>query len=43
MEQVRLNRRDNVRAINGAASDERKKLTSVLAGSVDMGTNSIVP
>ncbi|MEV8353967.1 FkbM family methyltransferase [Streptomyces niveus] len=43
LEQVRLNRRDNVRAVNEAVSDERKKLTFVLASSANMGANSIVP
>ncbi|MFD4767010.1 FkbM family methyltransferase [Streptomyces niveus] len=43
LEQVRLNRRGNVRAINGAVADERKKLTFVLASSANMGANSIVP
>ncbi|MFD4697780.1 FkbM family methyltransferase [Streptomyces niveus] len=41
--QVRLNRRDNVRAVNGAVSDERKTLTFVLASSANMGANSILP
>ncbi|WP_329077553.1 FkbM family methyltransferase [Streptomyces niveus] len=43
LEQVRLNRRDNVRAVNGAVSDERRTLTFVLASSANMGANSIVP
>lgn len=43
LEQVRLNRRDNVRAVNGAVSDELKNLTFVLASSANMGANSIVP
>ncbi|MFI6695922.1 FkbM family methyltransferase [Streptomyces sp. NPDC050433] len=43
LEQVRLNRRDNVRAVKGAVSDERKNLTFVLASSANMGANSIVP
>ncbi|MFD4118445.1 FkbM family methyltransferase [Streptomyces niveus] len=41
--QVRLNRRDNVRAVNGAVSDKRRTLTFVLASSTNMGANSIVP
>lgn len=41
--QVRLNRRDNVRAVNAAVADERKELTFVLASSANMGANSIVP
>ncbi|TFI30671.1 FkbM family methyltransferase [Streptomyces sp. 4R-3d] len=40
---VRLNKCDNVRAINGAVADEWKKLTFVLASSANMGANSIVP
>ncbi|MEV8404263.1 FkbM family methyltransferase [Streptomyces niveus] len=43
LDQVRLNRRDNIRAVNGAVSDERKTLTFVLASSANMGANSIVP
>lgn len=43
LEQVQLNRRDNVRAVNGAASDDRRILTFVLASSANMGANSIVP
>ncbi|MEW1793473.1 FkbM family methyltransferase [Streptomyces niveus] len=43
LKQVRLNRRDNVRAVNAAVSDERKKLTFVLASSANMGANSVVP
>ncbi|MEU0528045.1 FkbM family methyltransferase [Streptomyces niveus] len=43
LEQVRLNRRDNVRAVNRAVSDERRTLTFVLASSSNMGANSIVP
>ncbi|MFE5840395.1 FkbM family methyltransferase [Streptomyces niveus] len=43
LEQVRLNRRGNVRAVNGAVSDERRTLTFVLASSANMGANSIVP
>ncbi|MFE3119209.1 FkbM family methyltransferase [Streptomyces niveus] len=40
---VRLNGYENVRAVNGAVSDERKNLTFVLASSSNMGANSIVP
>ncbi|MFB8438117.1 FkbM family methyltransferase [Streptomyces niveus] len=43
LDQVRLNRRDNIHAVNGAVSDERKTLTFVLASSANMGANSIVP
>ncbi|MEV8419967.1 FkbM family methyltransferase [Streptomyces niveus] len=43
LEQVRLNRRDNVRAVNGAVSDGQRTLTFVLASSSNMGANSIVP
>ncbi|MFI6084606.1 FkbM family methyltransferase [Streptomyces sp. NPDC051217] len=42
-QQVRLNDCSNVRAVNGAVSDERKMLTFVLASSANMGANSIVP
>lgn len=42
-QQVRLNNCGNVRAVNGAVSDERKMLTFVLASSANMGANSIVP
>ncbi|WP_405849185.1 FkbM family methyltransferase [Streptomyces niveus] len=42
-QQVRLNNCGNVRALNGAVSDERKMLTFVLASSANMGANSIVP
>lgn len=41
--QVRLNRCGNVRAVNAAVADERKRLTFVLASSANMGANSIVP
>ncbi|MFJ5225323.1 FkbM family methyltransferase [Streptomyces sp. NPDC088400] len=40
---VRLNGCRNVRAVNAAVSDSRKKLTFVLASSANMGANSIVP
>ncbi|MFE6026179.1 FkbM family methyltransferase [Streptomyces niveus] len=43
LQHVRLNQCGNVRAINGAVSDERKELTFVLASSANMGANSIVP
>lgn len=43
LQQVKLNDLGNVRAINGAVSDERKTLTFVLASSANMGANSIVP
>ncbi|MFC9601976.1 FkbM family methyltransferase [Streptomyces niveus] len=42
-QQVRLNNCGNVRAVNGAVSDERRMLTFVLASSANMGANSIVP
>ncbi|MFC8829364.1 FkbM family methyltransferase [Streptomyces sp. NPDC057137] len=42
-QEVRLNNWGNVRAVNGAVSDERKMLTFVLASSANMGANSIVP
>ncbi|MFE0172540.1 FkbM family methyltransferase [Streptomyces sp. NPDC059002] len=38
-----LNGCDNIRAVNAAVSDSRKKLTFVLASSQNMGANSIVP
>jgi FkbM family methyltransferase len=40
---ARLNACDNIRAVNGAASDSRRTLTFVLASSKNMGSNSIVP
>ncbi|MFJ9211048.1 FkbM family methyltransferase [Streptomyces sp. NPDC102264] len=43
LQQVQLNERGNVRAVNGAVSDSRKTLTFVLASSANMGANSIVP
>ncbi|MEW2548873.1 FkbM family methyltransferase [Streptomyces sp. NPDC047002] len=43
VQHVRLNRCENVRAVNGAVSDARKTLTFVLASSANMGANSIVP
>lgn len=43
LEQVQLNRRDNVRAVNAAVSEERRMLSFVLASSANMGANSIVP
>ncbi|AQS72066.1 FkbM family methyltransferase [Streptomyces pactum] len=39
----RLNRCRNIRALNAAVSDSRRKLTFVLASSHNMGANSIVP
>ncbi|MFC8569540.1 FkbM family methyltransferase [Streptomyces sp. NPDC057245] len=38
-----LNGRDNIRAVNAAVSDGRRRLTFVLASSRNMGANSIVP
>ncbi|MEV5980712.1 FkbM family methyltransferase [Streptomyces sp. NPDC052114] len=38
-----LNGCDNIRAVEAAVSDRRKKLTFVLASSRNMGANSIVP
>ncbi|MBT2487880.1 FkbM family methyltransferase [Streptomyces sp. ISL-96] len=43
LQHVALNGADNVRAINGAVSDVRKRLTFVLASSDNLGANSIVP
>ncbi|MGW2256715.1 FkbM family methyltransferase [Streptomyces sp. NPDC001780] len=43
VQHVRLNDCRNVRALNAAVSDSRKKLTFVLASSANMGANSIVP
>ncbi|MFD7539091.1 FkbM family methyltransferase [Streptomyces sp. NPDC059819] len=40
---VALNHCDNVRAVNTAVSDGHRTLTFVLAGSRNMGANSIVP
>lgn len=42
-QQVRINGCENIRAVNGAVSDERRMLTFVLASSANMGANSIVP
>ncbi|GGR84162.1 hypothetical protein GCM10010252_23610 [Streptomyces aureoverticillatus] len=38
-----LNGCDNIRAVNAAVSDSRKKLTFVLASAQNMGANSVVP
>ncbi|MCX4787681.1 FkbM family methyltransferase [Streptomyces sp. NBC_01221] len=43
LQHVALNRSGNVRAINRAVSDVRKRLTFVLASSDNLGANSIVP
>ena len=43
LQHAELNQCDNIRAVNVAVSDERKKLTFVLASSNNMGANSIVP
>jgi FkbM family methyltransferase len=40
---VRLNDCANVRALRAAVADERRTLTFVLASSVNMGANSIIP
>ncbi|MFJ7997122.1 FkbM family methyltransferase [Streptomyces sp. NPDC096310] len=43
VQHVRLNDCRNVRAVNAAVSDSRKKVTFVLASSANLGANSIVP